>query len=228
MVGEGGRVRSSVMVDGWQDVPLRAEAQARLGVPCAVDNDGNCAAVAEHLCRGGSHDLLYVSVGTGIGGALVLGGRLWHGVDGLAGEVGHTAGAPGTGPCSCGGRDCLHMVSTSRAIEESLGIEPGGLQHPGDTPAEQRRRERALESSAAAVGVAAANAVNLLAIPLVVIGGGVVRHPGYVEGVQRSFREHAMAEHQRSVRVETAAAGYSAGAVGAAIIASELVRPDDG
>ncbi len=224
MVTPQGRVLSSVMVDGWDDEPLREALEARTGLRCPVDNDVNCAALGEHEQRGGREDLLLIAVGTGIGGALVLDGKVRAGSGGIAGEIGHTAGAPGTGPCDCGGRDCLHMVASSRAIEARLDIAPGSLERPAASSAAEDARRSALRDAAGAVGVAVASAVNLLDIPLVVLAGGVSRHAGYLEEVQRSFRRHAMAEHACSTRVEAAVGGYDVGARGAALLAASAIE----
>ena len=85
------RVKSTVNIE-LADVPLRTVLQERLGLPVFVDNDANCAALAE-ACDNGqivSHDLVMLTVGTGIGGGLVLGGRIYRGATGAAGEIGHT------------------------------------------------------------------------------------------------------------------------------------------
>ena len=112
-----GVARSSVMLDGWRDEPLAARLEARFGVPCAVDNDVNAAALCELELRGGvARDMLFVAVGTGIGGALVLGGRLRRGAGGFAGEIGHVSIDPAGRACDCGRRGCVNRYASGREI----------------------------------------------------------------------------------------------------------------
>jgi glucokinase len=118
-----GRVKSSVNVK-LADVPLRTVLQERLGVPVFVDNDANCAALAEAHEDGRivSHDLVMFTVGTGVGGGLVLGGRIYRGTTGAAGEVGHTLigldldrGAPPAGNFPQAGS--LEALASGRALD---------------------------------------------------------------------------------------------------------------
>jgi glucokinase len=216
----GQRVRSSVMLDGWQDVPLAELVSARTGLPCGVDNDVNNAARAELAARRGTAvaatDLLFVAVGTGIGGAVVLGGRIWPGAGGLAGEVGHMAARGVEGTCDCGRQGCVALAAGGRSIEARLGLATGSLGAGSAAAAFGTEIERGADR----LGEVLADAMQLLDLPLVVLGGGLARHPGYVERVQASFHAAAMAEVARGCRVEASVAGYDAGALGAALLAA--------
>jgi len=113
-----GLVRLSHHVPGWEEIPLRDQLQAEFGVPAAVDNDANVAALGEWRFGAGqgSASLLYVTISTGIGGGWVLGGRIWGGADGMAGEIGHVIVRPGGAACDCGQRGCLEAEACGRAI----------------------------------------------------------------------------------------------------------------
>ena len=113
-----GLVRLSHHVPGWEEVPLRAQLQAEFGVPAAVDNDANVAALGEWRFGAGrgSASLLYVTISTGIGGGWVLGGRIWGGADGMAGEIGHMIVRPGGASCACGRRGCTEAEASGWAI----------------------------------------------------------------------------------------------------------------
>ena len=113
-----GLVRLSHHVPGWEEVPLRDQLQAEFGVPAAVDNDANVAALGEWRFGAGqgAESLLYVTISTGIGGGWVLGGRIWGGADGMAGEIGHMMVRPGGALCDCGRRGCLEAEACGRAI----------------------------------------------------------------------------------------------------------------
>ncbi len=103
---------------GWFDHPLRADLEARIGLPVVVENDANAAAWAEArfgVARG-RDDVVMVTVGTGIGGALVLGGRLYRGRHGLAAEIGHLVVEPGGRPCGCRRRGCWEQYASGNAL----------------------------------------------------------------------------------------------------------------
>ena len=113
-----GLVRLSHHVPGWEEIPLADQLQAELGVPAAVDNDANVAALGEWRFGAGqgAASLLYVTISTGIGGGWVLGGRIWGGADGMAGEIGHMIVRPGGAPCACGRRGCAEAEASGWAI----------------------------------------------------------------------------------------------------------------
>ena len=100
-----GLVRLSHHVPGWEEIPLPDQLQAEFGVPAAVDNDANVAALGEWRFGAGqgAASLLYVTISTGIGGGWVLGGRIWGGADGMAGEIGHMIVRPGGAPAPAAG-----------------------------------------------------------------------------------------------------------------------------
>ena len=103
-----GLVRLSHHVPGWEEIPLAEQLRAEFGAPAAVDNDANVAALGEWRFGAGqgAASLLYVTISTGIGGGWVLGGRIWGGADGMAGEIGHMIVRPGGAACACGRRGC--------------------------------------------------------------------------------------------------------------------------
>jgi glucokinase len=113
-----GLVRASMHVTGWHDHPLAASISKRYGVPCVLLNDANAGAFGEQRWGAGRGlaDVLYVTVGTGLGAGLVLGGRLHFGARGLSGELGHLP-VSGKGPrCACGRRGCLEAFASGPAI----------------------------------------------------------------------------------------------------------------
>jgi glucokinase len=214
-----GAVLSSVMLEGWTRVALADLAAGAIGVPCVVENDANAAALAEVRARGGDvpSPLLFVAVGTGIGGALVVDGRLLRGASGTAGEIGNTTIREGGPACWCGRRGCLNTLASGAALERDLGLAPGTLvDHAGRG---DPRVAAAVERAARALGTGLANAMNLLNPALVVLGGGVPRLAGFCEAVARAARAEAFAEAAAACRIEPARAGYEAAALGAALLA---------
>lgn len=216
-----GMVLSSVILDGWRDVPLARLLAERLGVPCAVDNDVNNAARAELALRGNDgSNMLFVTVGSGVGGALVLAGKLWTGASGLAGEIGHIAVDNEGTRCLCGRVGCAGPRASGDAIAERLGATPEDtvrLAGAGDATAWSIVTETTV-----LLGRAIASALNLLNLPLVVVGGGVAGlGERYLALIERAVRAEAFREIAAACRIERARAGYGAGATGAALLARE-------
>lgn len=118
-----GRVIHAPNLPALRDFPLAAKMQAYFPCPVRVDNDANLAALAEHRFGAGrgSDDLLYITISTGIGGGFILGGRLYHGPFGTAGEVGHMLATPGEGPlCGCGMRGCYEAYCSGAHLPERV------------------------------------------------------------------------------------------------------------
>ena len=216
-----GVARSSVMLDGWRDHPLAAAIADRAGAPCAVDNDVNAAAVHEQAARG-ARDLLLVAVGTGIGGALVLDGQLRRGHGGLAGEIGHVS-IDRDGPrCDCGRRGCVNRYASGTAIELAAGLPPGSLVEAAARG--EPALVEAVEIAADALGAAIGSALNLVDVPLVVLGGGVAGlGDRFVAAVAARARRECFAEIGGACRFETARGGPEAAALGAAMLARQAI-----
>ena len=172
-----GTVGSSAILPGWVGARVAEEMSDRLQLPVHVDNDANLGALAElHWGAGrGRSSLAYVKIATGIGGGLVLRGRLFRGAGGTAGEIGHTT-IDEAGPiCRCGSRGCLESFAATPAIVELLRPSLGP-----DLTAElviQRAREgdlgarRAIGDAGRHIGSALANLCNLFNPELIVVGG---------------------------------------------------------
>ncbi len=109
---------SSVHVSGWQDFDLARWIKEKLHLDCLVDNDANAGALGEfrYGAGRGTHSIVYVTISTGIGGGVVCEGKLLHGRDSLAGELGHIPLSDAGAPCSCGGRGCLESLCSGTAI----------------------------------------------------------------------------------------------------------------
>jgi glucokinase len=219
-----GTVGGSVMLDGWRDVPLASLLAEALGMPCVIDNDVNCAALAELRARGDEapDSMLFVAVGTGIGGAITLGPRLWRGHTGVAGEIGNVTIDRHGLQCWCGRRGCLNTSASGTAIERQL--EPG-VPLLNQVESGHPRLDDAVEEAAVALGIGLANALNLLNPELVVLGGGVAQlGTAWLDTVARTARAEAFPEAGQC-RFELARAGYDAGSIGAGILATTSASP---
>ena len=228
------------------DVPFGDVMSERLGLPVVVDNDGNCAVLAEarHGAGGGSGDVVMLTLGTGIGGGLVLGGRLQRGWIGAGAELGHMVIDMDGPPCQghCPNRGCLEVMASGSALvreaslrvarrpDTALGhaLEDGReltgpfvteLAHDGDPVARD-----AIETVGRALGVGLASLVNVLNPEVIVIGGGVIAAGEMLlEPARREMRERALRPARDAVRIVAAAFGDQAGMIGAALMAREAV-----
>jgi glucokinase len=190
---KSGTVRLSDHVPGWENQPLAAELTRRFGVPARVDNDANVAALGEYRFGAGQgcHSLLYLTVSTGVGGGWILHGQVWHGFEGMAGEIGHTVADPNGPPCFCGKRGCVERYASGPFIAQDArdGLEANPerastLRSVSDLTAQDVSRAAAagdayacevLERAGWALGLGIGNAVNLINPQRVVLGGGVTK-----------------------------------------------------
>lgn len=226
---------------GWRDVPLGRFVGERLGVPAWIENDANAAALAEHRLgagKGSSHMLL-VTVGTGIGGGLILDGRVYHGTSGGAGEIGHMQLEPEGPVCGCGRRGCLEALASGRALEtvaQAIAAEdPEGLvarlaSSEGVSPDARildlaadggdAKADEAVRRAGRYLGAGLTNLVDVFNPELIVIGGSL-RKSGerYLGEARRVVERDAFRQHLADVRIVEAALGDGAPAIGAALIA---------
>jgi len=116
---EKGLVIASPNFPGWEGFPLRERLEAAIDRPVLIENDANAAAVGEQWQGAaiGLKDFLFITIGTGVGGGVVLDGRLWRGPGGRAGEFGHVKVEPEGEPCGCGSRGCLERYTSAAALE---------------------------------------------------------------------------------------------------------------
>jgi glucokinase len=179
---------------GWVNLPLRQLLQDALGVPAAIDNDANCAVLGEcwmGAARGARH-VIGITIGTGIGGGIVVNGRLYHGASDCAGEIGHTTVEVNGRRCKCGNYGCLEAYASGpaiarRAVEAIEAGQPSKLPdyvdgaldkitaqtvyqaaHDGDELAEE-----VVGDTAKFLGAGIANMVNIFNPEIVVVFGGV-------------------------------------------------------
>jgi glucokinase len=226
-----GGVVSPLNIPAWREYGLRARvAETYQGVPIRLHNDAVCFAVAEHWqgAGRGRADLVGIVVSTGVGGGLVVGGRVVDGATGNAGHIGHVVVEPEGPECSCGGRGCLEAVasgpSTVRwAVEHGWQpSEPDAATGLGLTRSAVTGDElaiAALARSGRAVGVAIASVAHLLDVRTFVLGGGLIEAgPFVLDPLRAAVAEHARLPYVAGLTVEHAALGPVAGLVGAAAL----------
>lgn len=225
---------------GWKNVPLRAMLVEAIGLPASIDNDANLAVYGEHRLGAGrdADDLLGVWVGTGIGGGLILGGRIFYGTLGTAGEIGHAILMPGNSRGRC---SVEHTCSRSAIVSELCQLIAANNESiipqlvGGDlskvksrTLAEAFKREDPLtvevvEHAARLLGVAIGSWVTILSLGRVVIGGGLTEALGepYVAMVRASVHDVAFPDCCKGVEIVESTLGDDAGLLGAAMLAMD-------
>jgi glucokinase len=228
----------------WREQPIRTLLEGATGLPVVIENDANAAAWAEHRfgAATGRGDLVLVTVGTGLGGALVLGGRLYRGRFGLAGEVGHLVLDPDGPACGCGRHGCWEQYASGNALlrrartkaaEDRAGARlllslgdgtPEGVAGAHVTAAAQGGDEVALATFAELgywLGRGLAEVAAVLDPGCFVIGGGVSEAGDLLlDPARDAFERHLMASDVRPhADILLAAMGNLAGLVGAAELA---------
>ncbi len=203
--------------------PLHADLERRLGLPVRLENDANCFALAE--ARGGAgqgHALVFgVILGTGVGGGLVIDGRVWTGPQHIAGEWGHHAIDPGGPSCYCGQRGCVETLLSGPALESAYRAAGGSAARA----AEIATRAVAGESTAAAVlqryldhfGRALANVIDILDPDVVVLGGGLSNLDALYSRGRDAVARYVFNDELRTPIVPNRL-GDSAGVIGAALL----------
>jgi glucokinase len=237
-VGCGGPMRwpsgevSPLNILDWRDFPLRARlAEAFPGLPVRVHNDAVCVAIAEHWRGAGqnSDDMLGMVVSTGVGGGLILGGRLIDGRSGNAGHIGHVIAHENEPLCRCGAVGCLEAIASGPRLSEWAAgqgwrAEAEPNQRTGRDLVDDARRGHpvalaALGRAGRALGLAIASATTLCDLDVVAIGGGISQAgPLLFDPLETTLRERIGLEFARGVRVVPAALGQESGLVGAAAL----------
>ena len=241
LVTSHGVLRSAPNLDGVADLPVGRMVSERLGLPVLVDNDATCAVVAEAAfgAARGARNVVLATLGTGIGGALIVDGRVYRGHNGFAGEFGHMVVDPGGPPCPCGRSGCWERYASGSGFGR-LGRDAAVAGHldavrrgVGGDPANVRGEdvERfALEGDPDAlavvdefarwVAVGLANLTNAFDPELFLLGGGLARGGGlFLRPIRAWLRELLYEPHLRPMpAVEVVELGERAGAIGAALL----------
>jgi glucokinase len=247
-----GRLRQPPNLPGFDGFGLKAALESHLQLPVRVESDANAAALAEALTgvgrERGENSLCMLTLGTGVGGGIVLNGHIWHGMSGMAGEPGHSPIFPDGPACICGGRGCLELYSSATGLlrmasemaqdgsapgvarvlaNESNGMVSalGQLARDGDADA-----RRLFAEMGRALGIGLATLVNALNLPLYVIGGGVAGAwnlfaPAMMECVREysyvyrlTEPESADSREKGKTHIVPAQLGAGAGLLGAAML----------
>lgn len=231
----------------WKDAPLRKELEKRLEVPVFVENDCTACTLGVHEVelKGRTRNLLGVFLGTGIGGGLILDGRVHRGFNGTAGELGHMVLQVGGPKCGCGNNGCFEALASRTALfreiqqrvkagektllTEMLGDSLDDLKS-GDLRKALRKGdklvEKVVESAAEYTGIAIANLINILNPEIVVLGGGVIDalEDEMMSIITETALDYAMPGTVKGVEIIASKLGDNAGITGGAVLAKARMK----
>jgi glucokinase len=239
-----GRVVISSDIPSVVRTDLRAELSKAVGLPVTLDNDANAGAVGEYVAGAGrgSRNMFYVTIGTGIGGAIIIDGKLWRGASGFAGEFGHITIDPEGIECACGNIGCLETVASApnivrRTHERLLRDSTSSLSRLGlnknFTAADIAHAAKdgddfaalMMERTGRYIGTAIAAVINLLNTERVVLGGDVMDAGELIlDPIIREARRRSFLPNFESTQILAATLGPDATPIGAALIARDAAQ----
>ena len=232
----------------WRDEPLRDYVSKAVGLPTVLENDANVAAWAEFrfgAARNADDSMVMITVGTGIGGGIVLNGGLWRGANGIAGELGHIQSVAGGHPCGCGRLGCLEQYASGKALIrfaragarqepergaillDLAGGDPLAITGRQITEAAQNGDGVAIDAFAQIgywLGVAMADLAQIFDPQVLIVGGGVIDAGELLMGpAERTYQEQLAQRGRFPVSpIRAAETGNTAGVVGAADLARRI------
>ena len=223
---EKGFILGSNNMPEFENYPVRDEIERRLGAKVILENDANAAALGEKWIGAGREvdDLVLLTLGTGIGGGIIIGGRVLHGSLGMAGELGHLTVVPNGNPCGCGNTGCVEKHASATAISAMAKLI--GLGH--DLTSEDvftlaaggdEKAKSVFRAMGEALGIAIANLINIFNFPLYLLSGGPLPAWEFFEPAMRAEVARRSFTYRNSpTRIERAALGNEAGLYGAAYL----------
>ena len=238
---QSGIIISSPNFPKWKQVPLKHMIEEKLSIPTFMDNDANAFAFGEKWVGAGKEvkSLVCLTLGTGVGGGIILNGRIWHGADGMAAEIGHMTVLPDGLKCNCGNYGCLESYASASSIVRRVcnAIQSGKLTMVLDYAkgnlenitsdlvyqAALKGDELAIHimnETATFLGIGIANLINLLNPEMIVVGGGLTNAWDIIYPVTlKEVQKRALSEMAKRVKIVRASLGDNSGIIGAAGIA---------
>lgn len=230
---DAGMIGVSPNLPQLNGAPLRDMVEDDLGLQCVLENDANAAAMAENWVGAGrdAGSIVLVTLGTGIGGGIVLDGQIWHGLSYAAGEVGHMCIDPDGPPCPCGSRGCWERYGSATAMVARMrGSIRAGVQTvltDDDTLSAQAIHSAALDGDAAAleniretgryIGVGVSNLLHILNPEVVAFSGGVTAAGDMLlDPIRQEVQARTLPFSRRNVRICYSEVPHDAGLIGAA------------
>ncbi len=228
---ETGTIFNPPNLNGWDSVPLKEILEKELKMPVEIENDANAAALGEWWKGAGSgtNSLFCITLGTGVGGGIILNGKVWHGASSIAGEIGHTTVIRDGIKCTCGNIGCLETYACSGGILKRVN---GALLKDADSGLQLLTNLKqvdqmimqgneiiinVIKETGVILGIAIANVTNLLNPEMIVLFGGVTNLGEHlIEPLKEEVRMRAFKKATESLKIELSQLGDNSGVLGAA------------
>jgi glucokinase len=229
-----GVIVGAANLPGFEGFPIRDEIQRHVSTPIILENDANAAAVGEMWMGAGRNvkDLILLTLGTGIGGGIIIDGKVLHGTQGMAGEFGHMTVFPEGNPCGCGNYGCLekHASATAIAAMGRMMHFPKEVTTAADVfdlaIAGNQRAKMVFEAMGRALGIALANLMNVFNFPLYLLSGGPLpAWDFFAPAMFKEIKRRSFTYEITNPRVEKALLGADAGLFGAAYLPFQNLKP---
>lgn len=213
---EKGIVIEPPNLPGWKRVNLKKVLEKEFKVPVHVDNDANCAALAEAFFGAGkkARHFIYITISTGIGGGIIIDRKIYRGAIGAAGEFGHMIIDSKGFTCGCGNIGCFEALGSGTAIRKRAGMDAISVElaaRQGD-----KKAIHVIEETAHYLAIGIANLVNIFNPELVILGGGVSKmRELLLTPIRKEFKKYALTLPAKSVKIVRAKLGADSGVLGA-------------
>jgi glucokinase len=230
IIMEKGIIANSNNLPEFEGFPVRDAIQEQLGTPIILENDANAAALGEKWVGAGRDvdDLILLTLGTGVGGGIITGGKILHGFVGMAGEIGHISVNPTGNPCGCGNQGCLEKHASATAVTamahlmqlgDNLSAKEVYEMAVGGDP----KAQRIFETMGVALGIAIATIINLFNFPLYLLSGGVLAGwDQFAPAMLAEIKWRSFTYRSVNTRIEKALLGNEAGLIGAAYLPFQM------
>jgi glucokinase len=234
---DSGIVVKSPNFPDWNNLPLKEVLEKALNVPVFIENDANAAALGERWLGAGRdiNSMILLTLGTGVGGGIVLNKQIWQGADGMAGEIGHMTLIPDGRLCGCGNTGCLEMYASARGIVQSYreAVNSSGIAMVAELSSEQiyqaaRDGEtvacKVMKDMGRMLGIGIANLINIFNPQMIVLGGGVKdAWQLFINATQEEVMRRAFKVPAERTKIVPSLLGDDAGMVGAAAVALQKI-----
>jgi glucokinase len=226
IIMDRGIITASPNLPGFENFPMRDEIEAQLRAPVILENDANAAALGEKWHGAGRDvdDLVLLTLGTGIGGGVIIGGKVLHGFVGMAGELGHMTVVPGGNPCACGNNGCLEKHASATAVTAMAKMMGLGADLTSEdvwrlAMTGEDKAQVCWEMMGTALGRGLANLVNVFNFPLYLLSGGMLpAWDFFAPALFAEVRLRSFVFRNTPTRIERAILGNEAGLFGAACL----------
>ncbi len=229
---EKGIVHHAPNLSGWKEVPLKERVHSKIGLPVYIDNDANLAALGESWIGAGKgvKNLICITLGTGVGGGLILDGKIFHGWQDVAGEIGHITVEPSGAKCNCGNYGCLEAYSSSTGIvnrireaikrkEKTLLKEPITSKKVYEFSLKgDKLSQRIMKEAGIYLGIALSIVANLLNLEMAIIGGNVAFAGDMIFEPARQEIKKRTIYPANKIKVVPVKLGTEAGIIGSAYL----------